>query len=101
MIPVIYFLYISIALFVIGLVTVLVRKNAIVILMGVELMLNATNINLVAFDKYYGSKMDGQMFSLFVIVVAAAEATVALAIIIKAVRAFGTTNVDEFDKLKG
>ncbi len=81
--------------------TVLIRKNAIVILMGIELMLNAANINLVAFSKFDGVELDGQLFALFVIVIAAAEAAVALAIIVKAVRTFNTVNVDEFNKLKG
>ncbi len=101
MIPVSYYLYISTALFVIGMMTVLIRKNAIVILMGIELMLNAANINLVAFSKFDGVELDGQLFALFVIVIAAAEAAVALAIIVKAVRTFNTVNVDEFNKLKG
>jgi NADH-quinone oxidoreductase subunit K len=101
MIPVTYYLYISVALFVIGMMTVLIRKNAIVILMGIELMLNAANINLVAFSKFDGVELDGQLFALFVIVIAAAEAAVALAIIVKAVRTFNTVNVDEFNKLKG
>ena len=101
MIPLSYYLYISAALFIIGLMTVFMRKNAIVILMGIELMLNAANINLVAFSKFDGKELDGQVFALFVIVIAAAEAAVALAIIVKAVRAFGTANVDEFNQLKG
>lgn len=101
MIPVEYYLYISLALFVIGMMTVFIRKNAIVILMGIELMLNAANINLVAFSKFDGQEIDGQLFTLFVIMIAAAEMTVALAIIVKAVRTFNTANVDEFNKLKG
>ena len=101
MIPVEYYLYISLALFVIGMMTVFIRKNAIVILMGIELMLNAANINLVAFSKFDGQEIDGQLFTLFVIMIAAAEMTVALAIIVKVVRTFNTANVDEFNKLKG
>jgi NADH-quinone oxidoreductase subunit K len=84
-----------------GLYTVLTRKNAIGILMGLELMLNAVNINLVAFGRYITpQEIGGQIFAIFVIVIAAAEAAVALAIIIAAYRQRQTINVEDFDAMQ-
>ena len=76
------YLFISSMLFCLGLFGVITRRNAIAVLMGVELILNAANINFVAFSKFNGMNIDGHIFSLMVIVLAAAEAAVALAIII-------------------
>lgn len=88
-------------LFCIGLAIVITKKNAIVVLMGVELILNAANINFVAISRLDHAQMEGQFFSLFVIVVAAAEAAVGLAIILKVYKYFSTTNLDEINQLKG
>lgn len=80
---------------------VITKKNAIVVLMGIELILNAANINFVAISKMDNTQLDGQFFALFVIVVAAAEAAVGLAIILKIYKYFSTTNLDEINQLKG
>ncbi len=100
MIPLSHYLILSAILFVIGVVIVITKRNVIVVLMGIELILNAANINLVAFDKYGQPGNLGRMFSLFVIVIAACEAAVALAIVIKAVRQYNTTNLDQLNKIK-
>ena len=76
------YLYISAILFSLGTFAVMTRRNGIAVLMGVELILNAANLNFVAFSRFGGMNMDGHIFSLFVIVLAAAEAAVALAIVI-------------------
>ena len=94
-----HYLVISAILFGLGLFAIVTRKNAIVVLMGVELVLNAANINLVAFSKYNGG-MEGVMFSLFVIVLAAAEAAIALAIIINIYKTFNTVDVPSIDSMK-
>ncbi|MCG8343070.1 MAG: NADH-quinone oxidoreductase subunit NuoK [Chlorobiales bacterium] len=94
-----HYLVISAILFGLGLFAIVTRKNAIVVLMGVELVLNAANINLVAFSKYSGD-MEGVMFSLFVIVLAAAEAAIALAIIINIYKTFNTVDVSSIDSMK-
>jgi NADH-quinone oxidoreductase subunit K len=90
----------SAALFAIGVIGVLSRRNIFIILMSIEVMLNAANINLVAFSHYLQS-LTGQVFTIFVITVAAAEAAVALAIIILIARNRGTVYVDEFTVMKG
>lgn len=100
MIPLSHYLILSACLFAIGVAIVITKRNVIVVLMGIELILNAANINLVAFDKYGAPGNAGRMFSLFVIVVAACEAAVALAIVIKTVRTFNTTNLDEINQIK-
>jgi len=87
------------ALFMIGLVGVLIRRNFIIILMSIELMLNAANLNLVAFSHYLHD-LAGQMTALFVIAIAAGEAAVGLAIIIVVFRGKVSTNVDEMNLLK-
>lgn len=100
MIPLMYYLLLALLLFSIGLATVLVRKNAIAILLGIELMLNAANVNLIAFAQY-DPAIKGQIFSLFIIVVAAAEAAIGLALIIRMYGVVGHIRVDIFNKLKG
>lgn len=95
-----WYIILSAALFTIGVVGVLTRRNIFIILMSIELMLNAANINLVAFSHYL-QNLTGQVFTMFVITVAAAEAAVALAIIILLVRNRGTVYVDEFNIMKG
>jgi len=100
-IPLFWWLIVAAALFCIGLYGALSRKNAIGILMGVELMLNAVNVNLVAFWRYVTPQaLTGQVFAIFVITVAAAEAAVGLAIMIAAYRRRDTVIVDELDIMK-
>ena len=101
MVPIEHFLYLSAFIFCIGLVIIVTKRNLIVVLMGVELLFNAANINLVAFSKHDPELLQGQMFSLFVIVIAAAEAAVALAIIIKVYGFFKTAEIDKINELKG
>ena len=97
------YLFISIVLFCLGLYGVMTRRNGVAILMGVELILNAANINFVAFNRFGGmtQALPGHVFALFVIVMAAAEAAVALAIIINLYKTFATVNVDEAHELQG
>lgn len=99
MIPLSAYVALSAILFMTGLVGVLIRRNFIVVLMSVEIMLNAANINLVAFSHYLNS-MAGQMSALFIIAVAAAEASLGLAIIIVIFRRKMATNVDQINVLK-
>jgi len=94
------FMIISAALFCIGMVIIMTKKNAIVVLMGIELILNAANINLVAFSRY-DDQLQGQMFALFVIVIAASEAAVALAIILNLYNYLKTPDPGNADQLKG
>jgi NADH:ubiquinone oxidoreductase subunit K len=94
------FMIISAALFCIGMVIITTKKNAIVVLMGIELILNAANINLVAFSRY-DDQLQGQMFALFVIVIAASEAAVALAIILNLYNYLKTPDPGKADQLKG
>lgn len=92
-------LIVAALLFSIGLAVVVVKRHAIVVLMGVELMLNAANLNLVAFSQYDPDRLQGQMMTLFVLVVAAAEAAVALAIVLQVYRHFRTVQLDEINEL--
>lgn len=96
----VHFLTVSACLFSLGLFAVMKRRNAVGILMGVELMLNASNINFVAFSRYVEHSIDGQIMAAFVIVLAAAEAAVALAIVLAMYRNFGTANADTVNSLK-
>lgn len=101
MIPMQDVLLLSGILFAIGIYGVLARRNAVLILLSVELMLNAVNLNLIAFNVYLRpNAATGMVFSIFVIVVAAAEAGLALAIILRLFRNRRTANVDEADLLK-
>jgi NADH-quinone oxidoreductase subunit K len=95
-----HFLVISAILFSLGIYGVVTRRNAIMVLMGLELILNAANINFVAFSRYGGLQMDGQAISIFVIVLAAAEAAIALAIVLNIYQRFNTVNVDDVSTLK-
>jgi len=100
-IPVSAYLAVSAALFSIGIYGVLARRNAVLILMSIELMLNAVNLNLIAFARYLApGEFTGLVFAVFVIIVAAAEVGLALAIIIRLYRSRATVNVDEIDLLK-
>ncbi len=102
MIPLAWYLIFSAGLFSIGLLGVLVRKNAVSILMGVELMLNAVNINLLAFWRYlWAPEVDAQVFVAIILIAAAAEAVVGLALIISAYRRRQTVVVDDMNLLKG
>ena len=94
------YLHIAAILFSIGIFGVMTRRNGIAVLMGVELILNAANINFIAFSKYGGMNFDGHVFALFIIVLAAAEAAVALAIVINIYNNLNTINVDEASAIK-
>jgi NADH-quinone oxidoreductase subunit K len=94
------YLVISALLFSIGLAVAVTKRNAILILMGIELMLNAVNLNMVAFSQYDPNRLQGQMFALFIMVIAAAEVTVALAIILKIYDYFKNLDLDETNSLK-
>jgi NADH-quinone oxidoreductase subunit K len=101
MVPLSWYLILSAALFSVGLFGVLARRNAVAILLGVELMLNAVNINLAAFWRYLDPmKMNGQVFAIIVFAVAAAEVAVGLALVISVYRRRNTVVADEIDMLK-
>ena len=96
------YLVVSSILFTFGIFAVITRKNAIAILMGIELILNSANVNFIAFNRFGNFEiLDGHIFSIFVVVLAAAEAVIALAIIINLFKNIGTVNVDEAKVLKG
>jgi NADH-quinone oxidoreductase subunit K len=99
MMPIGHYLFLSLALFLIGAIGVITRRNVIIVLMSIELILNAVNINLVAFSRYFGD-VAGQVFALFIIAAAAAEAAVGLGIIIAFLRNRETVLADEMDLLK-
>lgn len=99
MVPVHHYLILSVALFTIGLIGVLTRRNVLIILMSIELMMNAVNINLIAFSRQL-EHVTGQVFAVFVIVVAAAEAAVGLGIVIAMFSNKETVNVNEIDLMK-
>lgn len=94
------YLILAVILFSLGLFAVITRRNAIAVLMGVELILNAANLNFVAFSRFGGMNLNGHIFALFVIVLAAAEVAVALAIILNIYQNFTSINVDEAQQLK-
>ncbi len=95
-----HFLVLGAILFSLGAYVVVSRRNAVAILMGVELILNAASINFVAFSHYSTSSLGGQMFAIFVIVLAAAEAAVALAIVLSIYQQFRTIDADEASTLR-
>jgi NADH:ubiquinone oxidoreductase subunit K len=101
MIPIEHLLYLSVLLFTVGLAIVIVKKNAIMMLIGIELMLNASNLNLVTFNRIHPQSIDGQMFALFVIIIAVCETAVGLAIIINMYQYYRTSVPDEISELKG
>ena len=94
-----HYMALGAALFAIGLIGVLVRRNLIIIFMSIELMLNAININLIAFSRYHGHEI-GQVFALFIIAVAAAESAVGLGIILAFYRNKETVNIDEMKLMR-
>ncbi len=98
--PLQYYLILSVAMFIIGIVGVLVRRNAIVIFMCLEMMFNAANLAFVAFASYYNA-LDGQLFVFFVIAVAAAEVAVGLALMVAIFRTKRSIDVDQMSGLKG
>jgi NADH-quinone oxidoreductase subunit K len=100
MIPTLSHLAVAALLFAAGLFTVLTRRNAVAILMGVELMLNGANVNLVAFNRFVVGGMAGQTFALFVVVLAAAEAAVGLAIVLSIFHTFKTIDVRAADLMR-
>ena len=99
MVPIHHYLFLGAALFTIGVVGVLTRRNIMVILMSIELMMNAVNINLIAFSGRIGN-VSGQVFAIFVITVAAAEAAVGLGIVIAMFKNKETMNINEIDLMK-
>ena len=99
-VPVEHVVILSLIIFSIGILGVLIRKNAIIIFMSIELMLNAVNLNLVGFSRYYNS-VDGQVFVFLVMTLAAAEVAVGLAIIVSLFRNKQTINIDEINILRG
>lgn len=99
-VPIQYYLIVAAALFCIGLATAITKRHFIGMLLGIELMLNAVNINLVAFSRHDPERLSGQLFALFVIVVAAAEVTVALAIVLRVYSRFKSVDPDKVSELK-
>lgn len=95
-----HFLFVSAILFSLGIYGIITRKNAVMVLMGIELVLNAANINFVAFSRFGNFGIGGQAIALFVIILAAAEAAIALAIVLNIYKTFSNVNVDEISKLK-
>lgn len=94
------YLSISLILFGLGVFTLLSRKSIVAILLGVELILNAAALNFVAYSKFATNNLDGQVFALFIIVIAAAEAAVALAIVIRNFQLKETIHIDEYVELR-
>ncbi len=96
-----HFLLVSLVVFILGLHCVLTRKNAIGILLGVELILNSANINYIAFSHFSSANYDGQIFAVFVIMLAAAEAVIGLAIVLGIYQNFSSIDVDATEGLRG
>ncbi len=97
-----HYLFVAAVLFATGLFTMMTKRNAIGILIGVELVLNSANVNLIAFDRYLGpGRLDGQITALFVIVLAAAEAALAVGICINVYKNLSTVDVDTATRLQG
>jgi NADH-quinone oxidoreductase subunit K len=101
MISLSHYLILSAALFSLGLLGLLTRRNAVHVLMSIELILNSANINLVAFSRYGSGGLAGQLFAVFVIVIAAAEVAVALAIVLTLYRIKRAPNLDQANTLRG
>ena len=99
MVPITHFLYLASALFIIGLLGVLLRRNVLIVLMSIELMLNGANIALVAFSRFHGN-LDGQVLAMFTIAVAAAEAAVGLAIVVSIFRSRTGSDIDDLSLLR-
>ena len=100
-IPISHILFVSTALFFIGMYGLFTRRNMITILMSVEIILNSVNINFIVFNKYlYPEKLDGMFFTIFIIAIAAAEAAVAIAIIINLYRSHQSIDVEDAEEMK-
>jgi NADH-quinone oxidoreductase subunit K len=99
-IPLEGYLVVSALLFSLGVLAVVIRRNAVNVLMGIELIFNSANINLVAFARYGGYPLSGQLFAIFIIMVAAAEVAVALAIVVTIYKHFKNVNLDSASLLK-
>jgi NADH:ubiquinone oxidoreductase subunit K len=95
-----YLLYLAAFLFSAGVVIVIIKRNVIMVLLGIELMLNAANLNLVAFNQQHPGSLHGQIFSLFVIIVAVCEAAVGLAIVLRVYKYYQSSVPDEISELK-
>ncbi|MGZ5380704.1 MAG: NADH-quinone oxidoreductase subunit NuoK [Thermoanaerobaculia bacterium] len=100
MIGVTHYVALSFVLFAVGVTGVLIRRNLLTVLMSIELILNAANLNLIAFSRHLGD-LNGQLFAVFVITLAAGEAAIGLAIIISMYRLKGSVNLDDASELKG
>ena len=94
------YLVISLILFIVGITVMIARKNIVAILLGIELVLNASALNFVAYSRYVTNNLDGHIFSLFIIVIAAAEAAVGLAIVIRFFQIKETIHIDEATQLR-
>ncbi len=95
------YLLVSAVLFLLGLMAIMTRKNAVSVLMGIELVLNSAGLNFVAFSRFSSGNLNGQAAALFIVIIAAAEAAVALAIFLNLYRLKATSNVDKADLLQG
>jgi len=100
MFPTEHFLFLAAFLFSLGLLTIITKRNTIMMLLGIELMLNASNLNLVAFNRLLPESVDGQIFALFVIIVAVSEAAVGLAIVLQVYQYYQTSIPDSISELK-
>lgn len=100
LVPLVYFIALASVMFILGVLGVLLRRNALVIFMSLELMFNAANLAFIAFGRFY-QVLDGQLFVFFVMTVAAAEVAVGLALIVAIYRARGSIDVDNMNVLKG
>lgn len=97
----VHYLVLSAVLFTLGIVVIISRRNAIVVLMGLEMLLNAAGLNFVAFNKYSApERLDGQIFTIFIIILAAAEAATALAIVLNVYHQLNSVNVDDAHALR-
>ncbi len=94
------YIAVSAALFALGIVAIIARRNVLYILMGIEMILNAANINFVAFNRFGDNGLDGRMFAIFIIILAAAEAAVALAIVLNVFHLFDSVKPSEADLLR-
>lgn len=99
-IPLIYFLYLGLFLFCMGVIIIMIKKSMIMVLIGIELMLNAANLNLIAFSRYDPSH-SGQVFSIFSVVIAAGEVAIALAIFLNIYKHFQSSDLDDLNTLGG
>lgn len=91
---------VAVALFALGVICIISRRNILYVLMGIEMILNAANINFVAFNRFNGGGLEGRMFAIFIIILAAAEAAVALAIVLNVFHLFRSVKPSEVDLLR-